>query len=399
MVTVKIALVYQDLIVRGGGQRLLLTQAILLQELGHEVTVFTPAYSTSVYPELVRTVNLRVVQPSKVWPSLPVLRRTLAGLEQVSRWTPFELADQDAIVGYTYPSNIAAYHAHVKWNVPVIWHCTHPPYELYPRNSHDKGSSFRAGVVRDITGIPLRIIDRRASRSFSRIAVISSKIGRRVKEIYGLSSTVLFPMVDPSEFNKNSPIVRDSDSLLYVGRLVWYKGPDLFLQVLKIVVSELPGVKGIMALAGQNTTSTTFLAFKQLIDEMGLRNNVELITDMREGAFDVSRLYSRSSVISYTCRDEDFGLVPLEASFCGKPSVLWKNCGVVQDGILENERSALVASPYDVKEFAQKVLRLLRDPGLRAELSNQAKESTLEHCHPDAYARKFEEIVKSALAI
>ncbi len=396
-VSLKIALVYQDLVVRGGGQRLLLTQARLLQDSGFDVTIFTPAYSREVYPNLTKSLKVEVVpiRHGRLLAQLPFLSRTLLGLETVSRWCPSELADQDLIIGYTYPSNVTAYRAHLKWNIPAIWHCTHPPYWLYPRSRYDQGPTLRTRTMQSIQQIPQRIVDRRAGRAFSLIVVISTKIGRRVREIYGLPSRVLFPCVDPAEFNETVPVTENSNTLLYVGRLIWSKGPDLFLKVLNGVVAKIPDAKGIMALAGQRTSSDLFETLKQAISRMGLQSHVELITRVESEGSNIAQLYRRSNLVAYTSRDEDFGLVPLEASLCGRPSVVWDDCGCVQDEILQDYKSALVAPHYNVEEFVDRVVRLLRNPSLRDELSLNARTSTLEHCHPQVHANQLNVIISN----
>ncbi len=383
--------------IRGGGQRLLLTQAKLLQDGGYDVTVFVPTYSHEVYPNLAKSLKLEVI-PVKEPPilrQLPFLSRTLRRLRTDAGWCPAELAQQDLIIGYTYPSNLTAYRAHTKWNIPVIWHCTHPSYWLYPRGQHDKGSTVTSGLVQYISRVPLRIVDKRASRGFSEILVISTKIGRRVRQIYGLPSTVLFPCVDPTEFNANVPVQENSNSMLYVGRLAWSKGPDLFLRVLKRVVSKISDAKGIMLLAAQGTPLKLFEAFNEAILRMGLQDRVQLITRMRLEEFDIAQLYRSSSLVAYTCRDEDFGLVPLEASLCGRPSVVWDDCGCVQDEILQDGKSALVAPDYDVEEFGERAVQLLRNPSLREELSVNARASTLRHCHPDLHANQLRAIIRN----
>jgi D-inositol-3-phosphate glycosyltransferase len=394
----KIGLVYEDLVVRGGGQRLLLTQAKLLQDGGFDVTVFTPAYSQAVYPNLVKSLKLEAAPAahSVMLSRLPILSQTLREIETVYRWCPSELAEQDLIIGYTYPSNITAYRAHVKWDVPVIWHCTHPLYWLYPRSEEDRGSTARTRTIQNVLRVPLTHIEKRASRAFSQVVVISTKIGRRVNAIYGLPSTVLSPPVDPAEFRTRVQVAEEPNSILYVGRLLWNKGPDLFLRVLRGVASIIPDAKGIVVVAGQDTRPQSLEAFKQAIFRMGLQSHVELITKMDWEGFNIEQLYRRSALVAYTCRDEDFGLVPLEAALCGRPSVLWDDCGCVEDEILQDEKSALVARHYDVGEYVERVVRALKDPSLRSALSANARISILRHCSPEVHANQLETIIRKS---
>lgn len=83
-----------------------------------------------------------------------------------------------------------------------------------------------------------------------------------------------------------------------------------------------------------------------------------------------------SRAIEKTADVEGFGLVFLEANFCGLP-VIAGNSGGIADAVLDGETGFLV-EPGDVKSIAEKIVLLLSDEALRARLAQNGKKRVEE---------------------
>ncbi|NIO20366.1 MAG: glycosyltransferase, partial [Candidatus Aenigmarchaeota archaeon] len=65
---------------------------------------------------------------------------------------------------------------------------------------------------------------------------------------------------------------------------------------------------------------------------------------------------------------EGFGLIFLEASACGKPSVGYKTCAIPE--VILNGKTGLLAKNY--KELRENAKKLIRDKNLRKKLGKNA---------------------------
>ena len=84
---------------------------------------------------------------------------------------------------------------------------------------------------------------------------------------------------------------------------------------------------------------------------------------------------------------EGFGIAFLEASACGKP-VIGGNSGGVPDAIRDGVTGFLV-DPDDAEELAGKILRVLQERGLAAELGSNGRQWIESHMNWDRAAREL----------
>ena len=176
-------------------------------------------------------------------------------------------------------------------------------------------------------------------------------------------------------------------TILTVGRLHPGKGQQLFLKAAAIVHEKLPDTAFVVA-GEECPTSLENLGFKeklvQLANELGLSDCVQFVgytSNLRE-------LYRRCSVVVVASFEETFGLVALEAMAAGRPVVASRIPGITE--LVDDEKTGLLFQPGDPEDLARKVIRLLSDDGLRADLCGRALalakakytlESTIERVH------------------
>ena len=83
---------------------------------------------------------------------------------------------------------------------------------------------------------------------------------------------------------------------------------------------------------------------------------------------------------------EPFGIVALEGMACGRP-VIATRVGGLQEIVVDGETGFLV-QPGNVEEFADRLERLLDDPGLRAEMGEKGRARVLEDFTWDQIVKK-----------
>ena len=185
--------------------------------------------------------------------------------------------------------------------------------------------------------------------------------------------------------------------ILFVGRLVYYKGVDVLLKAVKdldarvLVVGEGPMREPLQALAV----------------ELGLGGKVTFLGEVAHA--EKVALYRASAVFALPCthRSEAYGQVQVEAQACRRPVVSTEiDSGVPY--VNRNGVSGLVVPPSDPAALGRALRTLLEDPELRARMGEAGRrraeeEFSLERMMKDTLAL-YDEVaearglVKSAAA-
>ena len=155
-----------------------------------------------------------------------------------------------------------------------------------------------------------------------------------------------------------------SPLVLFVGRLVPYKGVDVLLRALPAV----PEAHAVLVGEGPLRAELEGLA-----SALGLSHRVSFAGALSDEAlaahYHAADLFALPSVTP----NEAFGLVQLEAHACGL-AVVSTNLPTGVPFANKHGESGLVVEPGDVAGLGDALARLLRDPELRARLGRQARE-------------------------
>jgi len=130
---------------------------------------------------------------------------------------------------------------------------------------------------------------------------------------------------------------------------------------------------------------------QQLIDELGLRDHVDLVGE----AQDVVGLLSAADLFLLPSLQESFGLSALEAMACGVP-VVASNVGglpeVIADGV-----NGFLHPPDAVKDMAESAVRLLSDPELHARMAAEGVRVAREKFSADQIVPLYEALYEKML--
>jgi glycosyltransferase involved in cell wall biosynthesis len=160
----------------------------------------------------------------------------------------------------------------------------------------------------------------------------------------------------------------DRPVLLFVGRLVGYKGLDVLLRA-------LPGLRARMVIVGDGPRRAEL---EGLATGLGIGESVQFVG--RASDADVLAWYHACDafVLPSTSRQEAFGMVQLEAMLCGKP-VVSTDVGTGVSWVNQHDETGLVVAPGDVEALRAALGRLLHEPATRARLGAQARARALAH--------------------
>ena len=101
-------------------------------------------------------------------------------------------------------------------------------------------------------------------------------------------------------------------------------------------------------------------------------------------------------VLPSVSRLEAFGIVALEAMATGKPVVVADIPGVRE--VIEDGREGLLTDPVNPQDLAEKIRRLVEDPGLRREMGRRGREKVLASFTTEAVADQVLKVYADVLA-
>ena len=151
--------------------------------------------------------------------------------------------------------------------------------------------------------------------------------------------------------------------ILYVGSLIERKGVDLLLQALARVENSFE-----LYLAGNGDEKENL---EHLADELGIKQKIHFLGQLSRE--ELLTHYADSDLFVLPTREDCFALVILEAICSKLPIVCSKYADGAYDMIREGE-NGYVIDPYNAKEFAEKIDRLLGNPELCQEMRKLSEE-------------------------
>jgi glycosyltransferase involved in cell wall biosynthesis len=159
---------------------------------------------------------------------------------------------------------------------------------------------------------------------------------------------------------------------------------------MKLVKKKFPKVK--LVIPGLFTTHTPELM--ELVRKLGLSKQVVFLGQVREG--ELQELYRQAAVYVYPAPQEDFGMGPLEAGAWGVATVAWHNAGPTVT--IEDGKTGFLAKPFEIKDYAEKIVKMLGDKNLQFRMGRAAwrriKEQFSWERHINILEREIKKVVK-----
>lgn len=128
-----------------------------------------------------------------------------------------------------------------------------------------------------------------------------------------------------------------------------------------------------------------------LVNKLGLRDKVLYLGKQDN----LEELYSISNLMLLLSEKESFGLVALEAMACGVPCI-GTNVGGIPE-VIEDGVTGFVGKLGDIEEFSAKAIKLLQDPDLYHQLSENCVLAVKEKFGAQKIVEEYEAIYEQVL--
>jgi len=213
-----------------------------------------------------------------------------------------------------------------------------------------------------------------------------------VKQINYKNNNILLPVsLDTLKFKRNKDKINsDKFKIVFCGRLIKLKGPDIAIEVL----NDLVNIKNIhnieLLIIGDGELKQQIVA---LIDSYKLTNYVKLFGALTQD--EIIEKMSESDVFilpgvheEITNRAETQGLVIQEAQSMQLP-VLVSDAGGMKYGLIDN-LTGYVIKQNDIKEFSNKIEKLINNPTLKLKMGNDARNFVVKNYDLNYLGNKLE---------
>lgn len=311
--------------------------------------------------------------------NLPAIRCTARELERVMSQTVPDLVHLNDAVAVSRPGILAARRA----RCPAICHVR----ALTQRNAFDCWNA----------------------RSLSGLICISQAVDRHQRTLPGRHdpSWVVYNGLDIAAFEAEarSGVTRRElglaeDDLVVgcVGRLVVWKGQEVFLTALARVIGQerqAPArqVRGLIVGGPEPGGEAHVEALQQLARSLGIEDRV-IWTGFRH---DVARLISHMDLLVHaSVAPEPFGRVLIEGMAAGTP-VIGTQAGAVPEIISHGETGWLVA-PGDVEKMAASIAHAIDHPHEMVRIRQHARQAVEARFTAEQYVRGIERVYEAVLS-
>jgi len=260
----------------------------------------------------------------------------------------------------------------------------HPPMDCYVSETRkharfkvvytyhsDVDPNLYSGKMREI----MERYRKRSQESASN-ADLAISVSNFVKEQLAgnsINSTVVYNGVDTKLFKPRiinySRYKMGTPTIIYVGRLLPFKGVDLLIKSFKKVKEEITDARlYIVGSAFGKDDIDYWRELEQL--SKGFQNSIFFLGNVSDEI--LSLLYSVSDLFACASLYEGFGMPFLEAQSCGLPCVGFNTSAIPE--VVINERTGILVEKANVEKLTESTKQLLTDDDSRRKMGLRARE-------------------------
>ena len=174
-------------------------------------------------------------------------------------------------------------------------------------------------------------------------------------------------------FNHEHSTEKAQANLLFVGRLVPYKGADMLLEAVSRLNTDVRD-KIHLTIVGDGSEKS---ALEQKVVEYNLQDQVKFTGWIEQS--ETIKYYQESDIFCFPSIREFGGAVVLEAMACGRPCIVVNNGGIGEYVTDETGfRIEPISREYLIQELSDKIQCLVNDKNLRSQMSLKAVERVRE---------------------
>jgi glycosyltransferase involved in cell wall biosynthesis len=235
--------------------------------------------------------------------------------------------------------------------------------------------------------------------------VCSKTVKSHLVDVLGIPEAKIAYIYDPVDTDDFNPEVPPADlgSLFgippgrkvfaIIGRLVRWKGHEVFLRAARLVVETVPDAHAMIV----GDTSDGDLAYGDGLREMSRELGIADRTTFTGYRSDIAPLMRASEVLVHaSTMAEPFGTVVMEGMACGRPYVAMDEGGPPE--MIESGTHGLLVRPSQPGEMARAIITLLTQPETAATFGSAARSRSLERFSAPTIAKQHLDLYREVAA-
>ncbi|PKP35033.1 MAG: hypothetical protein CVU00_04235 [Bacteroidetes bacterium HGW-Bacteroidetes-17] len=178
-----------------------------------------------------------------------------------------------------------------------------------------------------------------------------------------------------------------------ISRIDTNKGHDFLLHAFDIVRKKIADIDLVIGGGSPNPKQREielYQKMKDIISDKGMNGRVRLIGYVPDELMPV--YYQQSEMFVLPSLFEPFGMTAQEAMACGKAVIASKFGGI--RNVIEHGENGLLVDPSNSSEFADAMIRLLKNPERTKAIGKNAYKTVQEHFSWEAIALRFLDFFK-----
>lgn len=230
-------------------------------------------------------------------------------------------------------------------------------------------------------------VQRFVLRSANRVIVPSEYLKRLLVKHYRVSQDkirVIHNAVDLEAYKKIKPKRERGPTVIFIGRLVPWKGLEGVIKVMVLLVKKYPRIKLLVVGEGPEKEK-----LKRLAKQLRVEKHVQFLGRIEHGR--TMELLKDSDVLVLNSKYEGLPHVVIEAMACKVPVVATNIDGIRE--VIENGKTGILVRVGANKELQQGIERLLKDRHFRARTITNAYENVLTKFTWSTMIMKLEQVL------
>jgi glycosyltransferase involved in cell wall biosynthesis len=241
--------------------------------------------------------------------------------------------------------------------------------------------------VHGLNGIPFDWLKKLVIHYADKLTTVSTAMQQQLSHLMESDAAVI-PMGADLIKNFHPPLEngRNSNEILFVGRLVEGKGVHHLITAMQEIIKGYPNAT--LTIAGDGPIRKELVS---LAESLGVIAHTQFV-----GAVDHStlkNLYGRAAIFASASLAEGLGLVFVEALGCECP-VVATDLPAIRDVVIDGV-TGLVCKRNDSRDLAHKILSLLNHPETRRELGRAGRQHVLQYFDWQIVSRRYRDLIEN----
>lgn len=225
--------------------------------------------------------------------------------------------------------------------------------------------------------------DRKSVMAAKNILANSDYSKRWIEKVYGRSSQICYPGISLHRFSFGPALEKRPWRVLSVGRMDWHKGYFFLLNVLAAIAKkDRPEWMIVCDSKDEN--------YARKFEAKAKRMNIQLTILSRIPEKELVFAYQNARLVLCGSVHEPFGLVPIEALFCGTPIIAVDEGGFRETVIVHKSGWLLPRHP---ETWASKILELKKN-SFSDDILHKTSEEMREKWGIDRFCSEIENVAK-----